>query len=129
MTDQNSSSSDINVTYEDQKQINRFSSLLCRKNELVSELEKLKTERFVFIYSNKTCSSVQSNDFSFRIRFGESYYHASEEEATERIEQLKNQVQSTIDTLSDELSTVQQEMQSLKTNLYLKFGSNINLDE
>ncbi|EAK90673.1 hypothetical protein, partial [Cryptosporidium parvum Iowa II] len=65
----------------------------------------------------------------YRIRVGESYYHASEDEATEKIEELKSQVEGRIEEISKELSSIQQEMDKLKVDLYLKFGSNINLDE
>lgn len=41
-----SNSSDINVSYDDQKQINRFSSLLSRKVELKGELERFKVSWF-----------------------------------------------------------------------------------
>ncbi|KAK6589958.1 hypothetical protein RS030_192820 [Cryptosporidium xiaoi] len=128
MTNESNNTSDINMTYDDQKQINRFSSLLGRKNELMSELEKLKESLQTHNDALEEITLCMDPE-GLLIRFGESYYNASEEEATERIEQLKIQVQSNIDTLSDELSTVEREMSSLKTSLYLKFGSNINLDE
>lgn len=64
-----------------------------------------------------------------RVKVGESYFHASEDEATEKIEKLKSQTESKIEEISSELSNIQREMDELKVDLYLKFGSNINLDE
>ncbi|OII73926.1 prefoldin subunit 4 [Cryptosporidium ubiquitum] len=123
-----SNTSDINMNYEDQKQINRFSSLLSRKVELKCELEKFKENLQTHCDALDEIALCMDPE-GILIRFGESYYHVPEEEATERIEELKSQVESKIEEISGELSGIQQEMDKLKVDLYLKFGSNINLDE
>ncbi|KAL5367360.1 hypothetical protein CPHLJ_7g530 [Cryptosporidium parvum] len=123
-----SNSSDINMSYDDQKQINRFSSLLSRKVELKGELERFKENLQTHCDALDEIALCMDPE-GILIRVGESYYHASEDEATEKIEELKSQVEGRIEEISKELSSIQQEMDKLKVDLYLKFGSNINLDE
>ncbi|KAJ1609707.1 hypothetical protein OJ253_1486 [Cryptosporidium canis] len=127
MTDP-TNSSDINMSYDDQKQINRFSALLSRKVELKSELDKLKENLQTHCDAIDEISLCMDPE-GILIRVGESYYHASEDEATEKIQELKSQAESKIEEISNQLSGIQQEMDKLKVDLYLKFGSNINLDE
>ncbi|KAF7456335.1 Prefoldin subunit 4 [Cryptosporidium felis] len=120
--------SDIDMSYDDQKQINRFSSLLARKTHIKSELEKYKEN----LQTN--CDALDEialcmDPEGLLIRVGESYYQATEDEATEKIEELKSQIEASIQSLSDELTSIVEEMEKLKVDLYLKFGSNINLDE
>lgn len=45
------------------------------------------------------------------------------------IEECKDGTISKVMELSDKLSNIETEMSRLKTDLYAKFGSNINLDE
>ncbi|KAJ1607906.1 hypothetical protein OIY81_2820 [Cryptosporidium canis] len=127
MTDP-ANSSDINMSYDDQKQINRFSALLSRKVELKSELDKLKENLQTHCDAIDEISLCMDPE-GILIRVGESYYHVSEDEATDKIQELKSQAENKIEEISNQLSGIQQEMDKLKVDLYLKFGSNINLDE
>jgi len=62
-------------------------------------------------------------------RIGESFLHISHNHALKRLEKDKSALESQISDLSDRIGECEKEMQKLKTVLYAKFGSAINLDE
>jgi len=66
---------------------------------------------------------------SVRLMIGESMVELSEEDALQRVEALKEQLQREIDEEKSQVAEMKSEMDSLKSYLYARFGTNINLDE
>lgn len=64
-----------------------------------------------------------------RYKVGESFLHIPHNRALKRLEGDKSSLDSQISGLSDQIEECEKEMQKLKTVLYAKFGSAINLDE
>jgi len=62
-------------------------------------------------------------------KIGESFLHLPHGRALKRLERDKSSLDSQISDLSDRIEGCEVEMQKLKTVLYAKFGSAINLDE
>ena len=64
-----------------------------------------------------------------RYKIGESFLHIPHDRALKRLERDKYSLDSQISDLSDRIEECEKEMRKLKTVLYAKFGSAINLDE
>jgi len=60
---------------------------------------------------------------------GESFVAAEEDQAANYLEKMKEELTDGIENKSDELDSLRQEMKNLKTFLYARFGSAINLEE
>jgi prefoldin subunit 4 len=65
----------------------------------------------------------------YRYKIGESFLHIPHVRAMARLEKDQTNLESEIGALSDQVDECQREMKGLKTVLYAKFGSAINLDE
>ena len=64
-----------------------------------------------------------------RYKIGESFLHIPHNRALKRLEKDKFFLESQISDTSDRIGECEKEMLKLKTVLYAKFGSAINLDE
>jgi prefoldin subunit 4 len=64
-----------------------------------------------------------------RYKIGESFLHIPHARALARLEKDQVTLDSEIRTLSERVDECEKEMKELKTLLYGKFGSAINLDE
>ena len=64
-----------------------------------------------------------------RYKIGESFLHIPHDRALKRLERDQSSLNSQISDISDRIEECEKEMQKLKTVLYAKFGSAINLDE
>ena len=64
-----------------------------------------------------------------RYKIGESFLHIPLNRALKRVEKDKSSLESQIFDVSSRIGECEGEMQKLKTVLYAKFGSAINLDE
>ena len=64
-----------------------------------------------------------------RYKISESFLHIPHGRALKRLEKDKSSLESQISGISGRIGECETEMQKLKTVLYAKFGSAINLDE
>ena len=60
---------------------------------------------------------------------GECFVTVNEDQVGEHVQSLVDKRQEEIDTKQDCLEELQTQMKDLKTYLYIKFGTSINLDE
>ncbi|EEA07711.1 prefoldin subunit 4, putative [Cryptosporidium muris RN66] len=118
----------IEINYEDQKQINKFSSLLYYKTALTTKYNNLKEKLQTYQDATEEVTLSMDSD-KLLLKIGESFFLATEDEVMKVIEEYKDETISKVMELSDKLSNIETEMSRLKTDLYAKFGSNINLDE
>ncbi|XP_053211570.1 prefoldin subunit 4-like [Panonychus citri] len=125
------STSDLQVTYEDQSKINRFachnSKLEEIKEELVNKEKELKNiEESI---GEMDLYSTLNDDEGFNIMEGEMFVHFTGEEALEWVNKKKEELSREVSTMKDEVDRLREEMNNLKTDLYAKFGrNNINLE-
>jgi chaperonin cofactor prefoldin len=61
-------------------------------------------------------------------KIASSFYHLSPEKANERVTQAIEVIDNAVDTLETDASECRDKMSELKTLLYAKFGSSINLE-
>jgi prefoldin subunit 4 len=64
-----------------------------------------------------------------RYNYGDCYMEVTKDKAETLLEELLAKKQAALSTSEDELAQCQATLQDLKTQLYARFGSNINLEE
>jgi prefoldin subunit 4 len=119
--------SEVQVTWEDQQKINRFSRLNVRIQRLEDELKGKKAE---LLNCKDAVSEVESliDDDSCRIKVGEVFIQVSNEEAEQWTNKVKKQVEEDVKKMEKEHKEISNEMEELKKVLYGKFGKAINLE-
>lgn len=68
-------------------------------------------------------------DGALKLFLGEAMISVNDETATSYIEQLQEEKQTELDEKRDSLDEMEGQMRDLKSYLYAKFGSSINLEE
>lgn len=115
------------VLWEDQQKINKFSSLINKKDSLVSVLEKLKTEK-EYIDDLALEIELLDEDEKVQYKIGDSFVYVTVSRAVENIERENEVLDGKITTASDEIDEIDDNLSLLKLHLYGKFGKNINLE-
>lgn len=118
----------VEVTWDDQERINTFSKLNTRVRNLEEKLQDLKLEKEA-LTDLSTELELGDEDELVLYKIGESFLHIPHGRAMARLEKDQANLESEIGALSDRVDECQREMKGLKTVLYAKFGSAINLDE
>lgn len=120
------------VLWEDQQKINKFSSLINKKDELTASLEKYKSEKE---YMDDLAQEVEmlgleseESDEPIQFKIGDSFVFLPMDVAVEKIEKEDGILTEKISTVSDEIDEIDQQLAQLKAHLYGKFGQSINLE-
>lgn len=115
------------VLFEDQKKINKFSSLISKKDELEAQLALLKSEK-------EYCGDLEleiemlDEDEKVQYKVGDAFVFLSVENAVKRIESENERLDAKIDAIDNEIEAIDDQLLQLKEHLYAKFGNNINLE-
>ncbi|CAH6720323.1 prefoldin subunit 4 [[Candida] jaroonii] len=117
----------IQVLWEDQQKINRFSSLINAKDELSSKLEKLKTEKD-YIDDLSLELELVDEDEKIQYKFGDGFIFLKAEQVLEKIDKTNTDLTSKIEDAESKIDDLNDQLNELKTDLYAKFGKNINLE-
>ena len=120
---------DVEVTFEDQKQINSFARKNVRVNEVQSEIESLKKELQnvedaaddLLLLDDDECGIVG-------YKIGEVFINQSLEQTQDMLQVSKDKLQCQIKKYENDVSDIKQVMSGLKHQLYAKFGDRINLE-
>lgn len=115
------------VLWEDQQKINKFSSLINKKDVLSDQLEKLKQEKD-YIEDLAMEIELLDEDEKIQYKIGDSFIFLAVSQAVENIERDNEQLDSKISSTSEEIDEIDEQLSELKTHLYAKFGKNINLE-
>ncbi len=118
---------DIQVTWEDQQRINRFSRL----NTVSQRIEDdLKIKRGELLNCKDSVSEVENliDDDACKIKVGEVFIEVDNEEAEKYAKKVKKETEAAVQKLEKEYKEAQAEMEELKKSLYGKFGKAINLE-
>ncbi|KAI3623846.1 hypothetical protein CBS14141_003545 [Malassezia furfur] len=115
------SDNDVEVSWEDQQQINRFSRLHATFSDVEEELKARRTER------------EELEDLGMELELldgelGEAYISMLQEEALAQLEQDTKEADDELERLQRVMDECETGMKELKVKLYAKFGSNINLE-
>lgn len=127
-----SESKEIVVTFEDQQKINRFARLNARTEEIKEELKgkKLNLQNMDDALNEISAAELEDDsDEGVRIQEGETFVKFSYENASEWVEAKKKVLEEEVKTANSTIEEIREEMNTLKTALYAKFGKeNINLE-
>lgn len=115
------------VTWEDQKKINKFSTLINKKDNQVEVLNQYKTEK-EYIDDLSLEIELLDEDEKIQYKIGEVFMFIKTSKAAERIEKENEQLSEKIEVIESQIEEIDEQLDSLKKQLYAKFGSNINLE-
>lgn len=115
------------VSWEDQQKINKFSTLINKKDELSATVEKLTSEK-EYIDDLALEIELLDEDEKVQYKIGEVFVHLKVEKAVQKIEQENEALDSKISHSNEEIEAIDDQLDELKQALYAKFGNNINLE-
>ncbi|EAZ63689.1 hypothetical protein PICST_37933 [Scheffersomyces stipitis CBS 6054] len=115
------------VLWEDQQKINKFSTLIGKKDEQLAVLEKLKTEKE---YLDDLALEIELLDEDEKIQYkvGEVFIYMKVSKAVEKVELENEKLTDKISETSNLIDSYDESLDDLKKQLYAKFGNNINLE-
>jgi prefoldin subunit 4 len=115
------------VTWNDQQKINKFSTLIGKKDEAADELTKLKTEKE---YLDDLLLEIELIDEDEKIQYkiGEVFVFLEHDKAIARLEKSNEELDVKLKLTETAIADIDQKLDVLKAQLYQKFGSNINLE-
>jgi prefoldin subunit 4 len=119
---------DVEVSWADQQNINRFSRLNAQFSEAEETYEKAKKEAEFLEDSVTELESVLDEDEAIPYRVGDAFVHLSFDKAKELVERDQATAKKRVLDLKAELDRLDMEMDRLKKDLYAKFGNTINLE-
>ncbi|KAK1986381.1 Prefoldin subunit-domain-containing protein [Colletotrichum cereale] len=145
--DEESVGDEVEVRREDQDKINKFSRL--HQRELIIEEElKNKSVSLALLLGQEAASNrrgavqkekeelddlsteleLADEDEAVPYKIGDAYFHVSQPQAIEMLEQASAKIEEEVEGLESKLETIKEEMTQLKVELYARFGKSINLE-
>lgn len=121
------SESDVQVTAEDQEMINKFARQNARLEDASHEMRQLEKE----LHNLEDASDelmLGGGDFPVPYQLGDVFVRVDPEETRHMIRRAKDQNKARVAVLEAETRTIKGIMAELKSQLYKKFGNNINLE-
>lgn len=115
------------VKWEDQQQINKFSTLINRKDEQQEELDKLKQEK-EYLQDLSLEMELLDEDSKVQYKIGDTFVFIKVSKALLKIEHENEILTKKVDEYESHIDTLDEELSRLKLSLYAKFGKNINLE-
>merc|ERR1712050_497078 len=121
---------EINVTFEDQQQINKFARFNAKLQEAKEECEQKKKElqNIEDAASEIEVMVLEDDEVKIPYKIGEVFVNLQGESANEMLEKAKENLKKEIEKLDTQCKAHQQILKDLKVQLYAKFGTNINLE-
>ncbi|PPJ49733.1 hypothetical protein CBER1_02861 [Cercospora berteroae] len=115
------------VRKEDQDKINRFSRLHSREKGLEEELKvKQKDKEDLEEISGEL--ELADEDEKVPYKIGDSFFNLPVSEVQELLSAAVERIDGEVSAVEEKLSEYREEMQTLKTALYGRFGKSINLE-
>ncbi|KAL8290102.1 hypothetical protein RQP46_003041 [Phenoliferia psychrophenolica] len=127
MLEADASDADIPVTYEDQKNINAFSKLNSRSDEVAELLEAIKKE-LEDTEEIETEMELVDEDELIMYKLDSTFVHLPAAEVLELLQESLAKLREKSEALETERDECVDGMKSLKAVLYAKFGTSINLE-
>ena len=115
------------VTFKDQQKINEFSKLIMRKDTIVAELSKQRQEK-EYLDDVSLEIELMDEDEKIQYKIGELFLLLKQSEVVEQIEKDVENIDMKIENLESQENNIDERISKLKTELYAKFGNNINLE-
>lgn len=117
----------MDVTWDDQVNINMFSKLNMKSHELASQIKHKKAE--LENLEDASNEMMLLDDEVVKHAFGECFIHVDKDTSEELINANIIEVQKEVADAEQEYENVRIVMVKLKGLLYGKFGGSINLEE
>ncbi|QLQ82624.1 hypothetical protein HG537_0H03870 [Torulaspora globosa] len=117
----------VNVTFEDQQQINKFSKLIMRKDNLDKELSQQRQEKEYLDDVSLELELIDEDEL-VPYKIGTIFVHLKQTQVVEQLERDAEKVDSVIESLEAQQTQLDDQIRLLKSSLYGKFGDNINLE-
>ncbi|KAA0199378.1 Prefoldin subunit 4, partial [Fasciolopsis buskii] len=118
---------DIEVTHQDQQRINNFATWNLKYKDYIGEHEQKKKD--LENLNDAEDELILSDCDSHRFLIGETFFHLSTDEVNEELNSAKDATRMRMTELDELISESKAKMQTLKRELYAKFGTHINLEE
>lgn len=115
------------VLWEDQQRINKFSTLIFKKDAKLESLKKLKIEK-EYLDDLGLEIELLDEDEKIQYKIGEVFIFMKVEEAIKKIEEEDEKLTTKINECEEEIDALEVTLNDLKKHLYAKFGNNINLE-
>ncbi|KXT06687.1 hypothetical protein AC578_8556 [Pseudocercospora eumusae] len=127
------------VRKEDQDKINRFSRLHSREKDLEEELKvkqfhdvkrlvDMKQKHKEDLEEISSELELADEDDKVPYKIGDSFFSLRVPEVQELLSAAVERIDGEVSTLEEKLGEYREEMQSLKSSLYARFGKSINLE-
>ncbi len=113
---------------EDQQKINRFARLNNRLEELRDEAKARQAEMQTLDDAAGDLLLIEDDDERVAYQVGEVFLYLSQDEAQSAVEERKHSLQAEVKSIDEKMGAIRGQMSDLKTQLYGKFGSAINLE-
>ncbi|KAI4248835.1 MAG: hypothetical protein L6R40_000846 [Gallowayella cf. fulva] len=118
---------DLEVRREDQDKINKFSRLHQREMLLEEELEsRAKEKEDLEEISNEL--ELTDEDEKVPYKLGDAFVMLPLPEVQELLSQSSGKIEDKVNATEEKLSRIREEMNTLKVELYARFGKSINLE-
>ncbi|KAG0305134.1 hypothetical protein BGZ98_004549 [Dissophora globulifera] len=128
MLEKDEEEGDIQVSWQDQQNINTFSKHNARFQDLEETYEAKKTEK-EYLDDLAMELELADEDEPVRYRIGEAFVSLSLEAAQERIAKTQSELDKEIEALKGQMDEAVEKMDELKKVLYARFGNAINLEK
>ncbi|KAF9544480.1 hypothetical protein EC957_012083 [Mortierella hygrophila] len=119
---------DIQVSWQDQENINTFSKYNAKLQDLEEAYESKKTEK-EYLDDLAMELELADEDEPVKYRIGEAFVSLSLEAAQERISKSQEELDQEIEGLKSQMDEAVEKMDGLKKVLYARFGNAINLEK
>lgn len=115
------------VSWEDQQKINKFSSLINKRDDLQDVLKTYRDEKE---YLDDLGLEIEMLDEGEKVQYkvGEAFLFLSVEQAVAKIEKSDEDLGAKISQTEETIEEIDDKLATLKKQLYAKFGGNINLE-
>eukprot|EP00835_Amoeboradix_gromovi_P006557 NODE_795_length_4189_cov_0.531785.p4 type:complete len:140 gc:universal NODE_795_length_4189_cov_0.531785:3151-2732(-) len=109
----------------DQQHISDFANLNDQKVELAARKQFYEQEKE---YTEDLEQEYEIMDEPFYARFGDGFVELTMDEFGEELKKSSTKINSTLEKVNVELFEIEAKMAEIKTSLYAKFGTEINLE-
>jgi len=124
---------DVEVNWEDQQNINLFSTLNIKLENYEAEYEKVKKEKEYMDDLQQEIEQLEllSEDENEKVKFliGDAFVEITIPECQELIEEKLATFEKQLDDYQSKIDDANEQMAKLKAILYGKFGKSINLEK
>ncbi|GJQ76981.1 hypothetical protein Trydic_g15177 [Trypoxylus dichotomus] len=119
--------SDVHITYEDQQRINKFARLNAKWEDLKEEIKSKEND---LKNLEDACDEIALFDDDEKIPYlvGEVFIYQNKETTDQCLEEAKKNTENEISDVKSQIGKLRDMMDELRSHLYGKFGSHINLE-